>query len=76
MNLHDITDIRILRRGIDARHRTVFVNLTVRVYLNEQPTEDLFRPIAYPMVDNRPQVIVVGAGPGGWGAGVGPSREV
>ena len=65
LNLHDITDIRILRRGIDARHRTVFVNLTVRVYLNEQPTEDLFRPIAYPMVDNRPQVIVVGAGPGG-----------
>ena len=33
----DITAIRILKRGIDARHRTVFVNLSVRVYLNEQP---------------------------------------
>ena len=61
----DITAIRILKRGIDARHRTVFVNLSVRVYLNEQPTEEVFRPVDYPDVDGRPQVIVVGAGPGG-----------
>ena len=61
----DITAIRVLKRGIDARHRTVFVNLSLRVYLNEQPTDELFRTVDYPMVDGRPQVIVVGAGPGG-----------
>lgn len=61
----DITAVRILRRSIDARHRTVFVNLTVRVYLNETPSEPAFLPVDYPMVDDRPPVIVVGAGPGG-----------
>ena len=61
----DITAIRVLKRGIDARHRTVFVNLSVRVYLHEQPVEEDFQSVDYPIVDGRPQVIVVGAGPGG-----------
>ena len=63
--LHDITDVRVLRRSIDARHRTVFVNLAVRVYLGELPADPPFRPVDYPVVDGRPQVVVVGAGPGG-----------
>ena len=61
----DITAIRILKRGIDARHRTVYVNLSVRVYLHEQPADEVFQPVDYPIVDDRPQVVVVGAGPGG-----------
>ncbi|MDR0962642.1 MAG: FAD-binding protein, partial [Mediterranea sp.] len=61
----DITAIRILKRSIDARQRTVYVNLTVRVYINEQPSEELFTPIHYPSVEGKPQVIVVGAGPAG-----------
>lgn len=65
INPKDMTATRILKRSIDARQRTVFVNLTVRVYLNETPEETDFQPTHYPMVEDKPQVIVVGAGPGG-----------
>lgn len=65
LSLHDISSTRILKRSIDARQRTIFVNLKVRVYLNEQPTDDEFVHTHYPKVDEKPQVIVVGAGPGG-----------
>ena len=57
--------VRILKRSIDARQRTIFVNLKVRVYVNELPTEDEFEHVDYQDVSNKPQVIVVGAGPGG-----------
>ena len=57
--------VRILKRSIDARQRTIFVNLKVRAYVNEQPTDDEFEHIDYQDVSQRPQVIVVGAGPGG-----------
>ena len=56
---------RILKRSIDARQRTVFVNLTVRAYVNEVPKDDEYLHTVYNNVEGRPQVIVVGAGPGG-----------
>ena len=57
--------IRVLRRSIDARQRTIFVNLLVRVYINEVAEDDEYVHTEYPDVSDRPQVIVVGAGPGG-----------
>ena len=57
--------VRILKRSIDARQHTIFVNLKVRLYVNEQPTDDEFVRTDYPDVSDCPQVIVVGAGPGG-----------
>ena len=57
--------VRILKRSIDARQRTIFVNLKVRVYINEQPQDDEYRHVDYRDVSNCRQVIVVGAGPGG-----------
>ena len=60
-----ICGIRILKRSIDARQRQIFVNLKVRVYVNEQPHDDDFVRTEYPNVEGKPQVIVVGAGPGG-----------
>ena len=57
--------VRILKRSIDARQRTIFVNLKVRVYINEQPQDDEYQRVDYPDVSGRPQVIVVGEGPGG-----------
>ena len=60
-----INHIRILKRSIDARQRTIYVNLTVRVYIDEEPTDDVFTPIDYRDVSGRPVAIVVGAGPGG-----------
>ena len=60
-----IYGIRILKRSIDARQRQVFVNLKVRVYINEQPQDDEYVRTEYPNVEGRPQVVVIGAGPGG-----------
>lgn len=65
LNARDITATRILKRSIDARQRTIFVNLTVRTYLNEMPKEKEYQETVYHNVSDRPQVIVVGAGPGG-----------
>jgi uncharacterized FAD-dependent dehydrogenase len=60
-----IYGVRILKRSIDARQRQIFVNLKVRVYINEQPHDDEFIRTEYQNVEGCPQVIVVGAGPGG-----------
>ena len=57
--------IRIVKRSIDARGRTIYVNLTVRTYVGEQPQEETFAPVHYPSVEGKPGVVVVGAGPGG-----------
>ncbi|WP_148372824.1 NAD(P)/FAD-dependent oxidoreductase [Bacteroides bouchesdurhonensis] len=65
LNLRNITATRILKRSIDARQRTIFVNLKVRIYLNEMPTDDEYEHTIYNNVEGKPQVIVVGAGPGG-----------
>ncbi len=61
---HEMRDWRVIRRSIDARQRQVMVNLTVRVWLGEEPTSE-YPQVDYPDVSGRPQVIVVGAGPGG-----------
>ena len=65
LDARTIKAVRTLKRSIDARQRTIFVNLTVRIYINELPTDDEYVETYYPMVDEGPEVIVVGAGPGG-----------
>ncbi len=65
IDVRTITAVRILRRSIDARQRQIFVNLKVRLYVNEQPQDDAYEHTEYPDVSDCPQVIVVGAGPGG-----------
>lgn len=57
--------VQVLRRSIDARQRTVYVNLTVRAFVGEKPQEQLFPPVRYADVSQGRPVIVVGAGPGG-----------
>ncbi|MCQ2351655.1 MAG: FAD-binding protein [Paludibacteraceae bacterium] len=65
LDARHINGVRILKRSIDARQRTVFVNLKVRAFVNEQPTAPELIKTNYHNVSDRPQVIVVGAGPGG-----------
>ena len=65
IDVRTIYGVRILKRSIDARQRQIFVNLKVRVYVNEQPSDDEYVRTEYPNVEGKPQVIVVGAGPGG-----------
>ena len=64
-DVRTIQGVRILKRSIDARQRQIYVNLKVRVYVNEQPHDDEYVRTEYLNVEGRPQVIVVGAGPGG-----------
>lgn len=65
IDIRTINGVRVLRRSIDARQRTVFVNLSVRVYVNEMPQDDAYRYTDYHDVSEGRQVIVVGEGPGG-----------
>ena len=65
LDVRTIKAIRILKRSIDARQRTIFVNLKVRVFINELPEEEAFTFTEYRDVSDKPAVIVVGAGPGG-----------
>lgn len=65
IDVRTIFGVRILKRSIDARQRQIYVNLKVRVYVNEQPHDDEYVKTVYPNVEGRPAVIVVGAGPGG-----------
>lgn len=60
-----VTAVRVLKKSIDARQRTVYVNVKLRVYLNEEPADDEFVRTEYRNVEGKPCVIVVGAGPGG-----------
>ena len=64
-DVRTIYGVRILKRSVDARQRQIFVNLKVRVYVNELPQDDAYVKTDYPNVEGRPQVVVVGAGPGG-----------
>ena len=63
--LKDINSVRILRRSIDARQRSIFVNLRVRGYVEEVQNDPDFVSTYYPNVKDCPQAIVVGAGPAG-----------
>lgn len=65
IGLSDICHVRVLKRSIDARQRTIYVNIKLRVYINEEPVDYAYAHTDYPDVSKAPQVIVVGAGPGG-----------
>ncbi len=61
----EITQVRIVRRSIDARQRNVMVNLGVQIWVGEQPAKLAYTPIRYGDVSQAPQAVVVGAGPAG-----------
>ena len=65
LDVRTLNQVRVLKRSIDARQRTIFVNLKVRAYINEFPQDDQYVHTEYPDVSSLPCVIVVGEGPGG-----------
>jgi len=65
LDVRTLNQVRVLKRSIDARQRTIFVNLKVRAYINEFPQDDQYIHTEYPDVSSRLRVIVVGEGPGG-----------
>ena len=60
-----INAVRVLKRAVDARQRTIYINLSLRVFISEEPAESEFKTIDYKDVSKCKQAIVVGAGPGG-----------
>lgn len=65
MDIRTINAVRVLKRSIDARQRTIFMNVKVQVFINEEPSETEYTRTEYRNVEGKPGVIVVGAGPGG-----------
>ena len=65
LDIRTIHAVRVRRRSIDARQRTIYINLKVEVFVNETPSEEPFVRTEYPNVEGCPTVIIVGAGPGG-----------
>ena len=65
IDVRTLNQVRVLKRSIDARQRTIYVNLKVRAYINEFAQDDQYIHTEYPDVNSRPRVVVVGEGPGG-----------
>lgn len=64
-SIEHIYAVRVLKRSIDARQRIIYVNLTIRAFINEYPEGTEYTTIKYREVSEAPSVIVVGAGPAG-----------
>ena len=61
-----IQHISILKRSIDARQKTIKINLKLMVFFQGEPfIEQKIELPTYPNVKNQQEVIVVGAGPAG-----------
>ena len=65
IDVRTLNQVRVLKRSIDARQRTIYVNLKVRAYIYEFAQDDQYIHTEYPDVSSRPRVVVVGEGPGG-----------
>lgn len=60
-----IHHIEILKRSIDARARQAYINLKIRLYINEEYEPEEISLPDYPNVSNAEGVIIIGAGPAG-----------
>nr|WP_321451667.1 FAD-dependent oxidoreductase [uncultured Carboxylicivirga sp.] len=61
-----LTFIKVVKRSIDARKRPVVVQLHIEAYANSKPPMPKEISFEYPDVSKANEVIVVGAGPGGY----------
>lgn len=59
-----IQHIKLLKRSIDARGRTVVYRLKVNAYIDENPAPEVFS-VKYQNVSDKKPVLIVGAGPAG-----------
>jgi uncharacterized protein len=65
VSMVDVIQVLRKRQSIDARKKKVIINLNLEVYINESPPKEIFEKYYYPNVENKPSVIIVGAGPAG-----------
>jgi uncharacterized FAD-dependent dehydrogenase len=65
---NDITCIRIIRKSIDARSRSIRVNLSVKLYTDESVADQVLPSFRYQPVHGKPDILIIGAGPAGLAA--------
>ena len=46
-SISHIQAVRVLKRSIDARQRTIYINIKLRVFIDEEPTEPEYPSIEY-----------------------------
>lgn len=59
-----ISEVKVLKRSIDARGKQVVYRLKVAVYINEKPAPEVYTT-NYPNVNSKTPVLIIGAGPAG-----------
>lgn len=60
-----ISHINIIRKSIDARKADIRVNLKLEIFIDEAPPEKKTYKFRYQNVKNKPEVLIIGAGPAG-----------
>src|SRR5271166_5411085 len=61
----ELTECRILKKSIDARHGNVKINLLIQAYLGETPDIENKYSVRLRNVTHEKSVIVIGSGPAG-----------
>lgn len=64
VQFEDISQLRILRKSIDARGRNIKVNLSIEVFIGELPSE-VASSFQYQNVIGKKEILIIGAGPAG-----------
>ena len=64
VQVEDISQLRILRKSIDARGRNIKVNLSIEVFIGELPSE-VASSFQYQNVIGKKEILIIGAGPAG-----------
>ncbi|GAA4277440.1 NAD(P)/FAD-dependent oxidoreductase [Aquimarina mytili] len=63
--IDEIRHIQILKRSIDARQRAIKINLKIKVFVQEDFTDQPIKLPDYPNVSSASEVVIIGAGPAG-----------
>ena len=64
----DITCIRIIRKSIDSRSRSIKVNLSLKIFTDESLPDPVIPSFRYQPVEGKPEILIIGAGPAGLAA--------
>ena len=63
--VRDLNHVEIVKRSVDARKKTIKINLLIRAYIKEDFVGTIPKPPEYGDVSKSQEVIVIGAGPAG-----------
>ena len=65
LSVKNLTDVKILRKSIDARKSTIIFNYKVAVFINEPLSENKVKQFIYKDVSRAKPVHIIGFGPAG-----------